>query len=361
VLLRARNNPRLVGVYRFTAKGEPVTAPRSARRSRVRRISVGGPRRPRTLLALLLGICAIAVGIVVATSWGSPSHGPLGALVGSGGAGARPGSIPTKARDTTVRMVASDSYGRLQTITLNLGGGLRPRTIWVYRPNVPESADLPVTYFLHGVPGTPSDVFKDAHLADAMHSYLAAGGRPFVVASLDGRGQHHHDTEWVNAVDGTDPIATIALGPEIAAVEGTARRDGAHRAIAGYSMGGYGAMNLAMNHPGMFGQVVAIGGYFHVDDPSGMLGHAPATIAANSPDLHPAAARGLRLMLVDGTGDTDRSARGQTTRFAGALAAVQVPATTIVLPGAHTWRFVTAALARMLTFLGAGWSGPSRP
>ncbi|MGF7233888.1 MAG: N,N-dimethylformamidase beta subunit family domain-containing protein [Frankia sp.] len=126
------------------------------------------------------------------------------------------------------------------------------------------------------------DEYYSPAMRAAIDSYLAAGGRPFVVASLDGRGGHHHDTEWVDAVDGTDPVASLALGPQIAAVEGRTHRDRAHRALTGYSMGGYGAVNLAMLHPSMFEQVASIGGYLHVDDPSGMLGTTPAAIAANS-------------------------------------------------------------------------------
>ena len=45
----------------------------------------------------------------------------------------------------------------------------------------------------------------------------------------------------------------------ILAVEGTHMRDAAHRAIAGFSMGGYGVMNIAMQNRGVFGQVVRPG------------------------------------------------------------------------------------------------------
>jgi S-formylglutathione hydrolase FrmB len=269
-------------------------------------------------------------------------------------------TVPPTAVATTVRTRSVDRFGRVQIQTLDLGPRLGTRTVWVYRPAVPDSVNLSVVYFLHGVPGTPADVFTKAHLVGAMDRYLAAGGRPFVVASLDGRGRHHHDTEWADAVDGSDPVASIALGPELAAVEGKDRRDGEHRAITGYSMGGYGAMNLAMTHRGMFGQVVAIGGYFHVDDPDAMLGTSPATIAANSPDRHPGAALGVRLLLMDGTGDHDASARGQTTAFAATLTAAHVPVTADLLPGGHTWAFVTATIPRLLAFLAAGWT-PEQP
>ncbi|WP_312629825.1 hypothetical protein [Pseudofrankia sp. BMG5.37] len=42
-------------------------------------------------------------------------------------------------------------------------------------------------------------------------------------------GGRHADTERVDAVDGTDPVASLALGPEVAAVEGTRCRDGRDR------------------------------------------------------------------------------------------------------------------------------------
>ncbi len=51
-------------------------------------------------------------------------------------------------------------------------------------------------------------------------------------------------------------------GAGIAAVEGARRRPAALRVIAGFSMGGYGAMNMAMQNPGLFGTVVSISGYF---------------------------------------------------------------------------------------------------
>lgn len=268
--------------------------------------------------------------------------------------------VPARASSTTVRTLSSDRYGRVQILTLRLSGPARTRTVWVYRPAVRDSASLPVAYFLHGVPGAPSDVFVKAHAVRVMTAYLAAGGRPFVLASLDGRGIRHRDTEWLDAVDGTDPIASLALGPQLAAVEGGVRRDSAHRAIIGYSMGGYGAVNLAMLHRGLFGQVVSIGGYFHVDDPARMLDDLPSAVAANTPVLHPTAARGMRLLLIDGRGDRDRSARGQTPAFARALAAARVPATTVMVPGGHTWTFVTATLPSAFTFLGGNWA-PPRP
>lgn len=311
------------------------------------------PRRRRAAVVFLVAVALVGGGLL-GHDLLSPPH-PAGPP-----ARTRPGArlaVPRTAVAVAVRTYAANRFGRIQVLTLQLGRPLGTRKVWVYRPSARDSPTLPVLYFLHGVPGTPADLFTEAHFVTAMDRYLAAGGRPFVVASLDGRSGRHPDTEWVDAVDGTDPIASLALGPELAAVEGSNRRDREHRALAGYSMGGYGAMNLAMIHPGMFGQVATIGGYFHVDDPDRMLGTAPATIAANSPDQHPTAARGLHILILDSTGDRDPTARGQTPAFAATLRAAHVPATETLIPGGHTWSFVTAAIPRMITFLAVGWAG----
>jgi hypothetical protein len=67
-----------------------------------------------------------------------------------------------------------------------------------------------------------------------------------VLAVPDGNGSHHRDTEWADAGDGSDRVEDRLLREVIPAVEGSHRRDAAHRAIGGFSMGGYGSINLAL-------------------------------------------------------------------------------------------------------------------
>ncbi len=156
---------------------------------------------------------------------------------------------------------------------------------------MPDSANLPVLYFLHGSSGAASDPF-DAGLPQVIARLIRAGYPPFVLAAPDGNGMSHRDTEWANAVDGSDQFETFVTQNVIDAVEGGNRRDRSRRAIAGFSMGGYGAVNLALRHPDLYGQVVPIAGYFHVDDTSGVFGNQLAAIDANTPELHLAGARG---------------------------------------------------------------------
>jgi S-formylglutathione hydrolase FrmB len=228
------------------------------------------------------------------------------------------------------------------------------RAVWVYRPAVPDSARLPVVYFLHGVPGRPSDAFR-AGLADSLRRYFASGGAPFVAAVPDGNGSHHSDTEWADARDGSDRVETFVTQTVIRAVEGRHRRDARHRAIAGFSMGGYGAMNLALRHPDLFGQVVSIAGYFHVDDPDGMFDADGPTVNANSPDQHVDSARNLRILLMDSDRDTQPVVKGESQRFYRLLRRAGIRATLQIAPGSHNWAYAASQFGAMERFLNAGW------
>jgi dienelactone hydrolase len=127
----------------------------------------------------------------------------------------------------------------------------------VWRPPGPDSAAIPVLYFLPGDPGWARDPFANG-LARTLNRLLREGNPPFVFASVDGNGERHQDTEWANSRDGSELVMDRVTGAAIAAVEGTHVRDAAHRAIAGFSTGGYGTMNIAPRNREVFGQVVPV-------------------------------------------------------------------------------------------------------
>src|SRR5579875_2111812 len=58
----------------------------------------------------------------------------------------------------THRATSALRRGHVEIIRLRRDGV--QSDIWVYRPDVPDSPRLPVIYFLHGLPGSASDVFK---------------------------------------------------------------------------------------------------------------------------------------------------------------------------------------------------------
>jgi enterochelin esterase-like enzyme len=249
----------------------------------------------------------------------------------------RPGSV------TVARLRSPDSSQRM-------------REVWIYRPGgLPDDARLPVVYVLHGYPGRASGLWTRADTARGFDELFASGARPFVVVTMDGEGATHRDSEWADSLDGADRVESFLLTRVIPAVEGTHRRDACHRAVVGFSMGGYGAVNLAQRHPDVFGQAVSVAGYFHVDDPSHVFAGDAAAERANSPDLQVARMRGLRLFLLDAGQENFALVQGEAARFARLLIGAKIPVVLEYAPGEHTTQYAFAQLPAVTTFLEAGW------
>ncbi len=249
---------------------------------------------------------------------------------------------------------SAHEHGIVQRLTVRGPADYDQHPVWVWRPPGPDSAVIPVLYFLHGNPGGPRDAFRYG-LASILDERFEDGYPPFVVACPDGNGENRWDTEWADSADGLDMVESRLLDAVIPAVEGTHRRDASRRAIAGFSMGGYGAMNIALRHPKLFGQIVSIAGYFRADDPAGMFGWHTALIAANSPDLHVGRARGKRILLEADRSDDLPVIRGQAARFEALLDRAHIPATLRITAGRHNWSYAIGALADALDFLADGW------
>jgi S-formylglutathione hydrolase FrmB len=78
--------------------------------------------------------------------------------------------------------------------------------VYVWRPDVPKTRELPMLYVLHGMPSGPEALIDGEGLATRVRDGWRAGGARLVLAVPDGDGSHH--------------------------------RDAAHRAVGGFSMGG---------------------------------------------------------------------------------------------------------------------------
>jgi enterochelin esterase-like enzyme len=116
-----------------------------------------------------------------------------------------------------------------------------------------------------------------------------------------------------------------------------ARRGG--RAIAGLSMGGYGAMELTLNNPYRFGVVESWLGFFNgLEDELRLDRHAISTL-------------GLHAFLYGGRSDTIADP-SENAPFAEQLRAAGAHAVSAVYPGEHNLETVHAHLPAMLTFAG---------
>lgn len=312
--------------------------------------------RSRRLATTLLGCTVLTVAGVGLT---------LVSGAQAGGTAGRPGFVPPTGRHpglTPAQRAEFPAPGRVGPGTVSVlqvpapDAPGRERTVWVYRPGVPDSPALPVLYFLHGLPGSAFDLASTGIVARLDDLFTHGLARPFVVVAPDGSSTGAADPEWADSTDGSVQLESFVTGPLITAVEGGNRRDRDHRAIAGFSMGGYGAMNLALRHPDLYGQVVSIAGYFGLDDESGIFA-TPEDRQANRPDAHVGQAARLRVMLVDGTHDTEPVVVGETQRFAALLRSAGQDPVVVTPDAGHSLDLVRRATQPMIDFLEQGWPG----
>jgi enterochelin esterase-like enzyme len=120
------------------------------------------------------------------------------------------------------------------------------------------------------------------------------------------------------------------------------------RAIAGDSMGGYGAMNVALSHLRRFGTVESWLGFFN-----GLEGQLHAD--------HPLLARlGLHAFVYGGSADTIADP-SENAPFATQLRAAGAEARSEVYPGNHSLETIEAHLAGMLAFAGRSLAKGAEP
>jgi S-formylglutathione hydrolase FrmB len=113
------------------------------------------------------------------------------------------------------------------------------------------------------------------------------------------------------------------------------------RAIAGYSMGGYGAMHLALAHPDRFAVAESWLGFFN-----GLEGLVSA-------DRRTISRLGLRAFVYGGESDTIADPL-ENSPFAASLRAAGADAHSAVYPGEHDFATLEAHLENMLSFAGRG-------
>jgi S-formylglutathione hydrolase FrmB len=175
---------------------------------------------------------------------------------------------PSPARTQTVRA------GRVVTDSLWSYALGTVKKVQVYLPPSYDgsSARYPVAYYLHGWSGDESNWVKAGRINTTMDSLVAGGMREMIVVMPDG-----DDSWWTTSFALPDVAGCLRTLPNYAGdgssycvpwphyddyvnydlvrwVDATyrTRADRAHRGIAGLSMGGYGAVLLALQYPETF-------------------------------------------------------------------------------------------------------------
>ncbi len=127
-------------------------------------------------------------------------------------------------------------------------------------PGYDPTGAYPVVYFLHGFWGSPSSFVHGLRLAKVADELIAAGAiRPFVgVMPPGGPITKTEDDEWAGVWEDYVVSDVVPWTDSHLAVDPST----SGRVLAGLSAGGYGAVDIGLRHPGMFGTLESWGGYF---------------------------------------------------------------------------------------------------
>jgi enterochelin esterase-like enzyme len=243
-------------------------------------------------------------------------------------------ALTSVSRDAAGSSIDGTSY---TSVSLNGSG-----SFLVYLPPGYASTDrrYPVLYLLHGN-NQPADSFLQIGLQAELDRLISQHAIPPLIAVMiqGGRGTHNwrdHPTvryesyilEVQELVDRMLPTAASRAG----------------RAIAGFSMGGYGAMNAALDNPYRFSVVESWLGFFIGFD---------NTLRADRPILRKV---GLHAFLYGAESDhiVDPS---QNAPFAATLRRAGASAQSAVYAGGHSMETLQAHLSSMLVFAGRNLGG----
>jgi len=237
--------------------------------------------------------------------------------------------------------------GTQSTITVQsaaLGG--RRQYVDVYLPPGYASNGhrrYPVLYLRHGEPGRPGAFLATVRMGvveDELVALRRAG--PMILVMPFGSTGTFTDKEWANGVRPHEGWATFVSRDLVRAVDSRYRtiRAGWARGIGGLSEGGYGALNIAIHHPGEFRLVESWSGYERADDLGSIFGHSEPLLRANSPlvSLRQAGAtvRQAHMFFWLYTGVDDRF-RKQNMAFAKLLTRERIPHRFFLVRGGHDW------------------------
>ncbi len=225
----------------------------------------------------------------------------------------------------------------------------------------------PVLYFLHGL-------FENDHRwidrgGKEIFDRLTANGTigPFIVVLPNGG-----ETFYINSEDGKDRYEDFFVQELVPFIDHHYRTIASKeaRGISGLSMGGYGALHLAMRHPDLFGSVAATSAVLIPKLPNPLptegrwrfyahiLSHAfgsplnQAYWEANSPltlAKDPSKFRGLKIYFEVGDHDRYGFEKGAAI-LDEILDKENYPHTYALRPGGHGWEFLDQYMQHSLRF-----------
>lgn len=245
------------------------------------------------------------------------------------------------------------------------------KTCYVYTPpsyGASPERRYPVLYLLHGKYGGETDWLQKGS-AEATFDLMMMGdaGVPECIVIMPNDGGYHHGTFYSDWYDGSGNYEQYIIDDLVCAVD-DAFRTVPHRigrAAAGLSMGGYGAVMLALRHPDLFGAGASLSGAlgdlkslsreeFARSDFGRIFGPQRGGYAERY-DIYALAAlragEGKQPRLYFDCGRDDYL-YGYNVKFDAHLSSIGYEHTFRSFPGDHTWPYWTEHLADALRFVG---------
>ncbi|GHO54573.1 alpha/beta hydrolase [Ktedonobacter robiniae] len=216
-----------------------------------------------------------------------------------------------------------------------------------------KTRHYPVLYLLHGSPGKDIDWLTGGKAGQSTDTLITTGKIPELILVMpDGNGRPGRTSEWGNSYDQKQPIEKYIATDLVNYVDQHYRTipDSSHRAIGGLSMGGFGAANIAIHHPDIFGTFISLGGYYYAEgsiwgnDPTYRLNNSPAYTILYTP-------RAKKLHIYLGAATKDQPYYSDTLGFMKQLDQLKIPYHFDLQKGYHSWNIWATQMYNALGWL----------
>ncbi len=202
-------------------------------------------------------------------------------------------------------------------------------------PGMDPAKRYPVVYLLHGMPGDPDEYVNSLDVAGVADRLITSGEAvPFIAVMPAAGSDVHYNGEWAGPWESYLTRAVVpwvdAHLPTIASAAG--------RTLAGLSAGGFGAADIGLRSPSLFGRIESWSGYFRPLRDGPFKNADAKTLAANDPTRLASRAAallrriGTRFYLGSGPTHSHWFKEQQTVDFAAELNGLGVPATLQLFP-----------------------------
>ena len=260
-----------------------------------------------------------------------------------------------------IALAAHPTTGRGRVLQLALPGARSgiTRKGYVYLPPqyfepAYKNASFPVVELLHGDPGNSAGWIYGLHVPQLMDAAIDAGQIGPMIVVMPSTFDGSHGQDCLDAPHGQlDDTFLSADVPADVVRDFRALPQGPHWAIGGLSDGGFCAANLALRHPGEYGAVVSMDGFYSAYSDLAVMnkvfGAGSTAITDNDPSTLVTGAQSSlpRFWIMSGSGNAVDTVAAQDFRE---IVTTREPIEYVVLPGGkHTppaWRAALPPLLR---------------